>query len=107
MPMAISFRPRAARVPVVRASAVTLSPLARRRGESVRGLGACCILLGRPTPHSAVEGHMGARAEALAKQYESRVNEMTETLEKLTDADWKKTTSDKWTVGVTAHHVAG
>src|SRR5207244_4151298 len=23
------------------------------------------------------------------------------------DADWKKTTSEKWTVGVVAHHVAG
>ena len=50
---------------------------------------------------------MSARAEALAKQFESRVTEMTETIEKLTDADWKKVTSaEKWSVGVTAHHVA-
>ena len=50
---------------------------------------------------------MSARAESLAKQFETRVTEMTETLEKLTDADWKKLTAEKWAVGVTAHHVAG
>ena len=50
---------------------------------------------------------MSARAESLAKQFETRVTEMTETLEKLTDADWKKLTAEKWSVGVTAHHVAG
>jgi hypothetical protein len=50
---------------------------------------------------------MSARAESLAKQFETRVTEMTETLEKLTDADWKKVTAEKWSVGVTAHHVAG
>ena len=42
---------------------------------------------------------MSARAESLAKQFETRVTEMTETLEKLT--------AEKWSVGVTAHHVAG
>jgi hypothetical protein len=51
---------------------------------------------------------MGARAEALAKQFEESANNMTETIEKLTEADWKKVTSaEKWTVGVVAHHVAG
>ena len=50
---------------------------------------------------------MSVRSESLAKQFESRVAEMTRTLEKLTDADWKKVTADKWSVGVTAHHVAG
>jgi uncharacterized protein (TIGR03083 family) len=51
---------------------------------------------------------MGARADALAKQFEAKAAEMADTLEKLTDADWKRTTaSEKWTVGVTAHHVAG
>jgi len=51
---------------------------------------------------------MGARAEALAKQFEESVNHMTETIEKLTETDWKKVTSaEKWTVGVVAHHVAG
>ena len=51
---------------------------------------------------------MSARAESLAKQFEGRAAEMTELLEKLTEADWKKaTTAEKWTVGVAAHHVAG
>ena len=51
---------------------------------------------------------MGARADMLAKAFEQKAGEMTETIEKLTDADWKKvTTAEKWTVGVTAHHVAG
>jgi hypothetical protein len=51
---------------------------------------------------------MSARSESLAKQFESRVAEMTGAIEKLTDADWKKvTTAEKWSVGVTAHHVAG
>ena len=51
---------------------------------------------------------MGARAEALAKQFESKAAEMTGVIEKLTEADWKKVTSaEKWSVGVTAHHAAG
>jgi len=51
---------------------------------------------------------MGARAESLAKQYEAKAAEMTATLNRLSDADWKKTTdAEKWSVGVTAHHVAG
>jgi hypothetical protein len=50
---------------------------------------------------------MSARAETLAKQFEAKAAEMTSTLEKLSDADWKKTTAEKWTVGVTAHHAAG
>ena len=51
---------------------------------------------------------MGAKAEALAKQYEAKVQEATGVLEKLSDADWKKMTdAEKWSVGVTAHHVAG
>ena len=50
---------------------------------------------------------MGAKSEALAKQYEAKVQDATATLEKLTDADWKKTTAgEKWTVAVVAHHVA-
>ena len=50
---------------------------------------------------------MGAKAEALAKQYEAKVQDATATLEKLSDADWKKTTAgEKWTVAVVAHHVA-
>jgi uncharacterized damage-inducible protein DinB len=51
---------------------------------------------------------MGARAEALAKQFESKAQEATAVLERLSEADWKKTTtSEKWSVGVVAHHVAG
>ena len=45
---------------------------------------------------------MGAKAEAFAKQFEAKVEEATTLLEKLTDADWKKTTSaEKWTVALT------
>jgi hypothetical protein len=51
---------------------------------------------------------MGAKGEALAKQFEAKVQEATAVLEKLSEADWKKTTSgETWTVGVVAHHVAG
>ena len=51
---------------------------------------------------------MGAKSEALAKQYEAKVQEATTVLEKLSDADWKKATGgETWTVGVVAHHVAG
>lgn len=51
---------------------------------------------------------MGARAEALAKQFEGKAREATALLERLSDADWKKTTSsEKWPVGVVAHHMAG
>ena len=50
---------------------------------------------------------MAGKAEALAKQYESKVQEATGVFDRLSDADWKKTTSEKWTVGCVAHHVAG
>jgi hypothetical protein len=51
---------------------------------------------------------MGTKSEALAMQFEAKVNEATTAIEKLSDADWKKTTSaEKWPVGVVAHHVAG
>jgi len=57
---------------------------------------------------SMEEGAMGAKAEALANQFESKAQEATAVLEKLSDADWKKVTAEeKWTVGVTAHHMAG
>jgi hypothetical protein len=50
---------------------------------------------------------MGVKGEAFAKQFEAKVEEATALLEKLTDADWKKTTAaEKWTVAVTAHHMA-
>jgi uncharacterized protein (TIGR03083 family) len=51
---------------------------------------------------------MAERAEKLAKQFEAKAQEATTAFEKLSDADWKKTTAaEKWTVGVVAHHVAG
>ena len=51
---------------------------------------------------------MAAKGEALAKQFEVKALEATTVLERLSDADWKKTTSaEKWTVGVVAHHMAG
>ena len=50
---------------------------------------------------------MGAKGETLAKQFEAKAQEATAALEKLSDADWKKVTeAEKWSVGVTAHHVA-
>ena len=50
---------------------------------------------------------MGAKGEALAKKFEAKALEATGVIEKLTDADWKKVTSaEKWSVGVTAHHIA-
>lgn len=51
---------------------------------------------------------MAGKTEALAKQFEAKVQEATGVLERLSDADWKKTTSsEKWTVAVVAHHMAG
>lgn len=50
---------------------------------------------------------MGAKGEALAKQFEGKVQEAAAVIGKLSDAEWKKTTSaEKWSVGVVAHHVA-
>ena len=49
---------------------------------------------------------MGARADALAKQFEEKVQEATVAIEKLSDADWKAITAEKWSVGVVAHHFA-
>jgi hypothetical protein len=50
---------------------------------------------------------MGAKAESLAQQFETKANEATAVFERLSDADWKKVTAaEKWPVGVTAHHIA-
>jgi hypothetical protein len=50
---------------------------------------------------------MGAKGEAFAKQFEAKVEEASALLEKLSETDWKKTTAaEKWTVAVTAHHIA-
>ena len=51
---------------------------------------------------------MADRAEVLAKQFEAKAAEATAVLERLSAADWKKTTSgETWSVGVVAHHLAG
>src|SRR5262249_60903511 len=50
---------------------------------------------------------MGARGASLAKEFEAKVEAATALLESLTAADWTKTTAaEKWTVAVTAHHIA-
>jgi hypothetical protein len=50
---------------------------------------------------------MANRAESLAKTFEAKVDEATAVLERLSEADWKTITSaEKWSVGVTAHHIA-
>jgi DinB superfamily len=50
---------------------------------------------------------MGARSEALAKQFEAKAQEAVAVLEQLSATDWKKVTeAERWTVGVTAHHLA-
>jgi len=54
------------------------------------------------------EDTMGARAEALAKQFETKAQEAATVIERLSDADWKKATgAEKWPIGVVAHHMAG
>jgi uncharacterized glyoxalase superfamily protein PhnB/uncharacterized protein YndB with AHSA1/START domain len=51
---------------------------------------------------------MGARSEALAKEFEAKAQEALAVLEALSDRDWTKVTeAEQWTVGVTAHHLAG
>jgi hypothetical protein len=43
---------------------------------------------------------MGAKTGALATQLEGKVRDAVATLEKLSDADWKKlTATEKWPVG--------
>jgi hypothetical protein len=50
---------------------------------------------------------MGARGDALAKKFEAKADEAAKVIEGISDAEWKKvTTSEKWSVGVVAHHIA-
>src|SRR5499433_2328878 len=50
---------------------------------------------------------MGAKGEALARQFEAKAQEAADILERVTAADWQKVTAaEKWSVGVTAHHLA-
>jgi len=51
---------------------------------------------------------MSAKSEALAREFEAKVQAALATLERLGDADWSKVTeAEQWSVGVTAHHFAG
>jgi uncharacterized damage-inducible protein DinB len=50
---------------------------------------------------------MGQRSQALAEQLEQVNRQITATIERCSDAQWKtKTSGEKWPVGVVAHHVA-
>jgi Mycothiol maleylpyruvate isomerase N-terminal domain len=50
---------------------------------------------------------MTTKSEMLATQFEAKAREAATVLERLSDADWKRTTSaEQWTVGATAHHLA-
>lgn len=50
---------------------------------------------------------MSERAEALARKFEAKAREATAVFQRLSDADWARTTAaEKWSVGVTAHHIA-
>jgi len=49
-----------------------------------------------------------AKSEGLAKHFEAKAQEAVAVIERLSDADWNKVTAaERWTVGVTAHHLAG
>jgi hypothetical protein len=51
---------------------------------------------------------MGAKSEAIAREFEGKAQAAGAFLTTLTEAEWKKTTeAERWTVGVTAHHLAG
>ena len=50
---------------------------------------------------------MGTKSGALAKQFVAKAQEAVAVLERLSEADWKQVTAaERWTVGVTAHHLA-
>lgn len=50
---------------------------------------------------------MGTKSETLARQFEAKAAATVALLETLSDTDWKATTeAERWTVGVTAHHLA-
>jgi hypothetical protein len=60
-----------------------------------------------PRTRATKEDTMGAKTEALAKQFESKAQDAAAVFEKLSDEDWKKVTdAEKWSVGVVAHHLA-
>jgi PhnB protein len=52
--------------------------------------------------------YVAPRSEALARRFEVKAQDALATLERLSAADWRKVTeAEKWSVGVTAHHLAG
>lgn len=56
---------------------------------------------------STEQSSMGAKSAALGRQFQAKAQEAAAVLQTLSDADWRKVTaSEKWTVGVTAHHLA-
>src|SRR5215475_12869867 len=59
-------------------------------------------------PHVKKETDMGAKGEALARQFEAKAREAGGYIDKLGEADLKKVTeAEKWTVAATAHHLFG
>ena len=51
---------------------------------------------------------MGAVGDELAKNFEAANSQFVETLRGLSDEQWKRTTNaEAWSIGVTAHHIAG
>src|SRR5215475_1121107 len=66
------------------------------------------VRLTRDRPDEKGRRSMGAKTQALANQFDTKAREAVATLEKISDGDWKKVTGgEKWTVGATAHHLAG
>jgi uncharacterized damage-inducible protein DinB len=49
---------------------------------------------------------MSSTAQELAAQFEAANDEAIALVEGLSDADWRKTTEEGWTVAATAHHAA-
>jgi hypothetical protein len=53
------------------------------------------------------EDSMGVKSEGFAKEIENKIQEAIAAIEELGDEDWTTVTEgEKWSVGVTAHHVA-
>lgn len=50
---------------------------------------------------------MGQRTEALAKDFEAAVADLTKEIEGCSDARWAATTQEGWSVGTLAQHIAG
>jgi uncharacterized damage-inducible protein DinB len=49
----------------------------------------------------------GEQAQALLQRFEQANDELIETVERCSEAQWRKTTAaENWAVGLTAHHVA-